>query len=101
MSITLQLFWLKSGRRGRCQTPRGVLTDVDRCTGPRLQLAGVLMCADTERLPILAIPPLHSRTSSSSAALSSSEVRSRHSLNMTQGPIAQQQPAPAIHILHK
>lgn len=31
----------------------------------------------------------------------SSKVISRRSLNVTQRPVAQQQPAPAIHVLHK
>lgn len=56
---------------------------------------------DMERLPILASTLLHSETSFSSATLSSSKVMCRHSINVTQRPVAQQQPAPAIHILHK
>lgn len=94
---------LKSGkvRRSGCQTPRRALTYVDRCVVPGLQLAEVLTCVDTERLPTLATPPLHSEIFSSSAALSSSKVISRRSQNVTQGSVAQQQPAPAVHILHK
>lgn len=71
---------------------------MNRCTVLGMQLAKELICVDTMRLPVLAMPPLHSKTSSSSAALSSSKVRSRHLLNVTQGPIAQQQFAPAFHI---
>lgn len=44
---------------------------------------------------------LHSETSFSSATLSSSKVMCRHSINVTQRPVAQQQPAPAVHVLHK
>lgn len=88
-------FGSNSGRRSRCQTPRRTLTYVDRCMVPGPQLAKVLICVDTKRLSTLAIPLLHSKTSSS-AARSFSEVISRHSLNMTQGPLAQQQPAPAV-----
>lgn len=56
-------FGLKSGTRGWCQTPRGVLTDVDRCMVPGLQLTKVIKWVDAGRLHILAIPPLHSKTS--------------------------------------
>lgn len=88
--------WQDEGGR----TSRGALTDVNRCMMQRLQLAEVLILVDTKRLPSFAILLLHSKTSSSSAALSSSEVKSQHSLNMTQGPIAQRQTAPALHIPH-
>lgn len=54
---------------------------------------------DMERLPILASTLLE--TSFSSATLSSSKVMCRHSINVTQRPVAQQQSAPAIHVLHK
>lgn len=46
MSKTAQLCWLC--RRVKCQTPRGRLTDVDRCMVPGLQLAKAFICADTE-----------------------------------------------------
>lgn len=71
----------------KCQTSRSGLTYVDRCMVLGLQLAEALMSWHEETF--------------SSATHSSSKVISWRSLNVTQRPVAQQQPAPAIHVLHK
>lgn len=69
------------------QTSRSGLTYVDRCMVLGLQLAEALMSWHEETF--------------SSATHSSSKVLSWRWLNVTQKPVAQQQPAPVIHVLHK
>lgn len=71
----------------KCHPCRSGLTYVDRCTVLRLQLAGALTAWHEETF--------------SFATHSSSKVISRRSLNVTQRPVAQQQPAPAVLVLHK